>query len=111
MCSVVVIIELRQLPIRRTLSYNNYPYVQAMWEVGFWKIADNEFCVVNGFYTFDEAHAWLRKFLSKDRPDLQLDLAHIPFCIRTGLELESEDSSSESSLELESEDSSSEALL
>ena len=55
-----------------------------MWEVRFWKF-DNELCVVNGFESSDEARAWLRQFISKERPNLRLDLAHVPFWIPSGM--------------------------
>ena len=55
-----------------------------MWEVRFWNF-DNELCVVNGFETSDEARAWLRQFLSKERPYLMMDFAHVPFWIPSGM--------------------------
>ena len=60
----------------------------AMWEVRFWKF-DNELqpvmCVVNGFESIFEASAWLMGFLNKERANLKLDLAHVPFWIPSGM--------------------------
>ena len=55
-----------------------------MWEVRYWNF-ENELCVVNGFESSDEARAWLRQFISKMRPNLRMDLTHVPFWIPSAM--------------------------